>query len=461
MDTTNPAVPGSLTPNARDAQRRADALSQGTANNVAIALTGATVPQGGPFVALANFGQTTLGAAANIPPITSVITANSAAIQALQAQDAADSNNGVNVFCDFSTYADATSLTNFAEAYNPSGGGTLGISGGYAVLQTSATNFTAIAQYSAAQTNTDYQIVTAIYRTAPAGGASNLLIGRCNAAATSYVYAAIASNGSLALHTVVAGVDTEVASLTPAQFLGLMFYPGAPYALTCGVEGSVTTYTVSVNGAALLDWVDSSNVTGIGASYRYCGFGLEKVGGAAPSSVAAFGFVDDAPAPLIGSVFRAYSTSAAVTVASSSSYFLMPNSFYDTVEYASSDYTYAAATANKLTIGISGVYLVKFGVALVAPSGGTSNLVITYWPALYRNGSVVEVGQGVVLNTYGFSGGVDMLPQGTFLLALTAGDYIQPGYSCDYSSGTATIEGDGVGLQTMFSCALVNTGKSG
>lgn len=455
---TNPAVPSSSTPqSALEVIGRADALGTGTANGVAIALTGAVVPEAGPFVALAGFGEAALGAVAAIPPITTQIAASSAAIQALQNQDAADSNNGINVFVDFSTYADATTLSGFSEAYNPPGDGTLGTASGYAVLQPTVSNFTGVALYSGTPTNTDYQIISAIYLNTPGG--NNILIGRSNAGMTSYVYAVIFGDGSIALHNVVAGVDTEVVSQAPP--FGFGFYAGAPYSLSCGVEGSARTYVVSVNGGTVMSWVDSSDVTNIGSLYRYCGFGLEQVAGAPPSQVAAFGFVDDAPAPLIGSVFRAYSTSSPVTVTSSDEYFLFPNSYFNTVGYASPDYTYAAATGNKLTVGVSGVYMVKVGVQWVAPGGNGTPLTVTFWPVLYHNGSVAEVAQGVELGTSEYATTVTLLPQGVFIIALTAGDYIQPGYACGFSSGTSTLETDGVGVQTMFSCALINTGTSG
>lgn len=496
---------------------RATNLQTGTANGVAGALVGGLSSGADPFAALASFGQAALGAVASlaslitqlggtiisdvgtviidaingvaavieavigaftgiftgvgrsdIPTATNqaqtvmqataaTIAANSAALQQLQNRDAAVSNNGTNVYVNFGGYTDSPTVPDFTPSYSPSGYGTLGITSGRAVLQPSGgAAFTGLELYTSAQTQTDYQVISAVFATAPTGSARNILIGRSNASMTTYVYALVKPDGSGELHNVVSGTDTLVASW--AATYGYTFFTGAAYSLVCGAENDVSTYEVRANGAPLVSWQDSSNVTNVGALYRYCGFGLVQNGGT-PSQVSTFGFVDNAPAPLIGNIFRAYSSSAVVSVANSALFQQFPASFYDSVTSSSAGYSYDPAT-NKLTVSVAGVYMVKVGVNYEPPSSPSSNLIVNFFPGLYHNGELFEEGGSLVENTGGFSTTRGSNSKaGLFIIPLAAGDYLEPAFLSYCSSGTGEIAGDP--NISIFSCALMNTGQSG
>lgn len=383
-----------------------------------------------------------------------VIATTTATVQKLQNQDAADSNNGVNVWVDFSAMADGVGIAGFSQAGIPSGSATLGTAGGFAVLQpiTGAANVSAFGIHQT-PTNTDYQLVSAIYKSSPSNG-RDVLIVRANASMTTYVYATI-NNAAIALHNVVSGVDTQVAIITG----GFPFYAGAAYSLEAGVEGSAATYTVMMNGSAILSWVDTANVTNIGDLYRFCGFGLQKVGGT-PSTVAAFGFNDNAPGALIGDMFRSYSTAATpISLLSSNAPAVAPAGYFDTTELASSNYTYDPST-NSLQVATAGIYVVEVSTQWAPNAADT----FTYFgTAVFKNGALYRQGNALGTQDPGaeplFSVASD-----TFLVQLNAGDFIQPGffsYSVPTGAGDdSKIAGDPAAELTIFSCALLNTGTA-
>jgi hypothetical protein len=417
-------------------------IATGTASAVSLALTGATAGPSNAYAELANFGQEVLGNVDTTTGLTQTVTANTAAIQALQAQAAADSNNGINVFCNFATYTNASTITGFTET-----GTAIGVSGGYA-----SSSGTGSAIYTSTPTNTDYQLVSAVYATAPTGGSSNTIIGRCNAAGTGFVYAAFDAVGGVSLHNVVSGVDTVLDRVAIGAF-----YRAAPYELECGIEGSVTTYTVLVNGSAVLAFIDSTSVTTIGSSNRYAGFGTVAAGGVA-SNVAAFGFVDNAPAAIIGDVFKAYAgtstpiltTSAAVTQG-------FPSSFFGTIAEQTSNYTYNPSTGI-LTVRKACVYTAEVSVQWVNNGSPT----YTYFGvALYKNGTLWKQSTTPLLS-WTTTAPYYMTASSTFAnIEMAANDYLQPAYWSYWSGGANYIIGDSSGESVVFSCGIQNTSTSG
>lgn len=489
---------------------RANNLSTGAANGVAGALVGGLGAGANPFAALASFGQAALGAIADIAQLliqlgvdaiegvveiiqsavqgvanligaiiqglggifggtgtagdaqlvltatAQTIAASSAAIQAMQAQDAADSNNGVNVFINFSS----GSLSGFTEAFSGAATALEINSSGYAQLVTSG-NGTGLALHPT-PTNTDDQLVSAVYYNAPGsynyfglseGAGYDILIGRANAAMTTYVYAEI-SPILYSIHNVVNGTDTVLATYTPSA---PTFFAGASYDLSCGFDGSNNPlFQIIVNGVGILEYVDTTGVTNHGASYRNCGFGLAEYAGMAPSQVASFGFVDNAPGPVIGDMIQVGNNSSTpVTLANNINCALPPASYFSDVAVQTSNYTYDPTT-NKITVGKSAIYNVRVMTQWV-PKNGASYAY--FGMGLFKNGLLYDVD----VDCLTAPGALPYYIQKSAVfigVQLDAGDYIQPGF-ISYSNSTSdenTIVGGG---STYLFCEIANTGISG
>jgi hypothetical protein len=383
------------------------------------------------------------------------LATTTAAVQSMQNQFAADGNNGINVWLDFTTYANASSIADIAQTAVV-GSGAIGISSGAAVLSAGTNPARILGRYSADKTNTDAQLITAVYKVAPtpagAGGDVNILVARANASMTTYVYAAFSWTG-WSIHNVVSGVDTVLTSGTYAQ---PQFYAGGYYTFQAGFNAGVPTFQLIVNGVGVAPaWKDTGGVTNFGANYRYCGFGLQLAGGAAGGQVAGFGFVDDADASVIGDMFRAIGNSVtAVTIGNNASCVLFPNNFFDTVEIATPNYTWAPATANKLTVSKAGVYIVTITVQWV-PNG-----IATYayfGLGIFRNGILMHSESDVITSPGALP--FFIVHSQTFEVPMKPGDYVQPGLTSLSNSGTALnrIVGGGAAI---FNFALANTGNA-
>ncbi|UXA06593.1 hypothetical protein KXD96_28065 (plasmid) [Mycobacterium sp. SMC-2] len=488
---------------------RANNLSTGTATGVAGALVGGLSSGTDPFAALASFGQSALGAIANIAELilktgaaviddvanfivsavqgvaniigaiiqglggilggtgsasdaqlvlqatAQTIAATNAQLQAMQAADSADSNNGVNVFINFSN----GSLSGFTESFTGAATGLVINSAGYAQLVTSG-NGVGLALHPT-PTNTDDQIVSAVYYNAPGsynffnlteGSGYNVLIGHSNAAMTRYVYAVI-SPVQYTIRNVVDGVDTVLANWLPAE---PTFYAGAQYSLLCGFDGnSKPTYDIVVNGVSILHFTDTSGVTNTGADYRYCGFGLAEFAGMVPSQQASFGFVDDAPGPVIGDMFMVQNTNATVTtLANNIACVVAPANYFGTVAVQTSNYTYDPAT-NKLTVNKSAIYTVRITTQWVPKNGAT----YAYFGAgVFKNGLLYDFDVDCITSPGALPYYIEK--GSVFIVQLDAGDYIQPGF-VSYSNSASyenSIVGNG---DAQFICAIANTGTAG
>lgn len=489
---------------------RAHNLSTGTANGVASALVGGLGAGANPFAALASFGAEALQAIADIATLilktgaeviddvanfivsavqgvaniigaiiqglggilggtgtaadaqlvlqatAATIAASSSSIQSMQAQDAADSNNGINVFINFSS----GSLSGFTEEFSGAATGLEINSSGYAQLITSG-NGTGLALHPT-PTNTDYQIVSAVYYNAPGsynyfnlseGSGYDILIGRSNASMTTYVYAEI-SPILYSLHNVVNGTDTVLAQWTPSE---PTFYAGAAYSLSCGFDGNNhPLLQIIVNGVAILEYLDTSGVTNYGAAYRYCGFGLAQYAGMAPSQMASFGFVDNAPGPIIGDMFQAGNLSTtAITLANNINCSLAPANFFSDVEVQTSNYTYDPST-NKLTVHKSAIYNVRVMTQWVPKSGAS---YAYFGVGIFKNGQLCDT-DVMCLTSPGALPYYIQKGASFICVQLDAGDYIQPGF-VSYSNSSSypnTIVGGGT---TEFFCEIANTGTAG
>lgn len=488
---------------------RAHNLSTGTANGVASALVGGLGAGANPFAALASFGAEALQAIADIATLilktgaeviddvanfivsavqgvaniigaiiqglggilggtgtaadaqlvlqatAATIAATNTAVQSMQAQDAADSNNGVNVFLNFST----ATLAGFTEEFTGAATALQVNSSGYAQLVTSG-NGTGLALHPT-PTNTDDQIISAVYYNAPGsynyfnlseGSGYDILIGRSNASMTTYVYAEI-SPILYSIHNVVNGTDTVLAQWTPSE---PTFYAGAAYSLSCGFDGNNhPLLQIIVNGVAILEYLDTSGVTNYGAAYRYCGFGLAQYAGMAPSQMASFGFVDDAPGPIIGDVFQAGNLSTtAITLANNINCSLAPANFFSDVEVQTSNYTYDPST-NKLTVHKSAIYNVRVMTQWV-PNGNASYAY--FGIGLFKNGLLFDIDVDCIVSPGSLP---YYIQKGAVFIGvnLNAGDYIQPGF-VSYSN-SSSYENSIVGGGSAYLFAeIANTGTS-
>lgn len=409
------------------------------------AATAATAVAGNTMTAAANAGQQAwnmlvgafgLGVGAAVPASTPAqaeqavvntqasLAANAAGLAALNALLTQTQNGGgTSVSISFSDYADGAMPAAFTTPISTFPD-TLTIGSGKA---TDASGDGGGASYNATTTVGDNQLVAGVFTsvsgTASVGGLgySVSLIGRQNAGSDTYVSADyVASFGAWALRTVVSGSVTFL-----RVFAFDTFTPGAVYALACGT-GAVgnRVFQILKNGAALTltdadtfsdigtSYTDSANITQMGASYRRGGLAL-----ASSAKISTWTLVDSAPPSVIGSGFRAYRSSNTTINSSSGSPSLLGNSFYDTIAQDSADMTYVSGTANKLTVSVSGWYIVElvFWSSAYFNGGSSANFA----PVVYKNGSVYSIGEPLV---FGYAAAH------TFNVYLAAGDYIQPGY---------------------------------
>jgi hypothetical protein len=251
------------------------------------------------------------------------------------------------------------------------------------------------------------------------------MLGRANAAGTSYVYA---YSGSSAWHlrAVVAGVGARPLPVFSDTFTA------APcirlFAEHCAVGNRV--FQILKNGThSLCSPQGGTTYRGrhhqpVGRLYRRGGFSVRH------RQVSQWTFVDNTPPAAVGSGFRAYRSSATGVALSNTGLpaaSLLANSFFDTTEYCTTDITPALATANKITLSVSGWYAVT--IKLYFPSSHPATDIAC---AIYKNGTLIRVG-GDALASGCF--GVE----NKFNVYCAAGDYLQPGYS---TVGTITIAGE-------------------
>ncbi|WP_141213983.1 DUF7257 domain-containing protein [Mycobacterium marinum] len=428
----------------------------GTVSTVAQALQDAaaagTAFVGSTLTAAANAGQQILnglfgafgigagGAVSGASPaqaISSVVAAqqniadNAAGLAALQALLAQAANGGgLSVNINFSDYPDGSLPSTFTVD-----SGAAAISSGYAVATTSP----AIVQYNDDETETDYQAVSGIFSSVSSFNSVGLRC-RVNSAGTTDVRAVYnVAVGGWSLTAIVAGSSTVLSTAYDT------FTPGAVYTLIAGTVGGNRVFQVLKNGTALtfstggISYTDTGNVSQVGASYRRGGW---IIIGTAPK-MSTWALADNTPPAVVGSGFRAYRTSSTTLSNSSGSPALFPSTWFDTVDYNSSDLPYDAST-NKITVSVSGHYRIQMVLhATSYVNWGASNYL---FGTLYVNGTRVRTGNNLI---YGYK-----LETG-FDIYLEAGDYVQLGY---VSNTNFSANGDASGLITWWSVTFLNRG---
>jgi hypothetical protein len=385
--------------------------------------------------------------------LNDTIAAMSSSIQTLQNSATYTANAGASEFISFANRADASTLgADWTQSYNGTGTGVLGITAGRAAWKSfDANSRTCNAQYNAKQTTTDYQRVGAAFASAPNdwyGGsdALNYIYGRVNAAGTEGVFVELGPS-TCRLGCVVSGTTTYLGS--PSTLYG-GFKAGAAYWLECGTVGGANIMRVFENNRIILSYTDSGAVSQVGATHRYVGMSSYYYGSGSyhttPAEVAAFAFSDNTPAPVLGSGFRRYRASGS-GVSQASGTNLIASNFFDTAERITTDLTYAGGSNNRLTVSVSGWYLINAKVALSGYINSADNIQML----LYVNGTAVQAGLKSIGVVSAFGGMDDVA--GTYIQYLTAGDYIQLGMS---ASKSFTLVGGSSGNQTYFEAVFLN-----
>jgi hypothetical protein len=295
--------------------------------------------------------------------------------------------------------------------------------------------------YNVATTTSDQQIVSGVFSGVTSSNRA-FLMGRANSAGTSFVYA-YSGSSSWTLRAVVAGVGADLALFSDT------FSNGAVYSLVCGT-GAVgnRVFQILKNGSPLTytgggtTYTEVGTTSQLGASYR--GGGVAVYGTAKCST---WTFIDNTPPAAVGSGFRAYRASTSGVALSNTGLpaaSLLANSFFDTTEYCTTDITPALATANKITLSVSGWYAVT--LKLYFPSTHPASDIAC---AIYKNGTLIRIGgDALASGVFGV--------QATFNIYLAASDYIQPGYAT-VGSGI-TVVGDAAGVTSFFEVMFTNRG---
>lgn len=316
----------------------------------------------------------------------------------------------------------------------------MGITSG-AVTWQSSTTFGYDFEYYPTETTTDYQVVSMTLGTVNNGGAT-ALVGRSNNTMGTCVVGFV-GGGFAVIGCFVSGSYTLFDKVTHTPVAGAL------YELVLGVESSSNLYGMQLlcNGTPLISLVDSSHISTVDSGHRFAGLGMvegKNFGPTAlvPPTVTSWGVADNAPPAVIGSGFRAYRTTTASLGTGSPS--LLPNSWYDTVEWNTGDLTYAAGAANQLTIGIAGWYDVTINFQNSSFFSGSSSAY--FGSVLYKNGSVwargTTLSAGQVWNDH-------------YSVFCVAGDTLQPGFIAPSSGfGTGATSGDG----NFWSVTLQNCG---
>lgn len=363
--------------------------------------------------------------------------------------------SGVFATVDFATHANQSTLSGMFTpcSGSPGVGGTkvtkIGVTSGAAAWQLPGSSATWDWECYPTPSTSDYQVVSMVLGAAndlgnASGGPTQYLIGRSNAAMTTCVYAEIGEGPFASLHCMVGGTDTQFATAAHTPVIGGVY----ELALGNEIAGNPYTFQLLCNGVPVVTYTDTSHVSQVGSSYRYAGFGMQwgtSSSHPVPATVSQWGLADNAPPSVIGSGFRQYrSNTAGVSISTTGTPTLLPNSLFDTNQWLTADLTSAPATANKVTVSIPGWYMVTICYRIL--TGG-----VHLWPVLYHNGSAVQ--QGNLVPEVGSN--YNAPAQSTFLVYCAAGDTLQPGI---FVSSSTSIYGEATGSYSYWEVALVNCG---
>lgn len=356
------------------------------------------------------------GATATIAATTA---SNSSILSAVQSAAAQAGSGGTKYTFNPPNSGSITGQSQFT--LSTTGSGNISFSGHVATSGTLTTGSIQTAVYNVASTITDYQMINAVFLASGSGG-QNYLVGRSNTAGTTCVIAVVGP-AAVGIYNVTGGTVTQIGSsvsMSPQM--------GAEYSFQCGAPGALREYQLLINGNPVLTVTDSSSITTVGSSNRHAGFSMNvaNVGGIGlvPNTMSYWGFNDNSPSAIVGSLLRVANNSAStINVSSGDNKF--PASTYTDVLDQSTDITYVAST-NTATVSIPNVYAVKVSIA------GSSGLTSQLWgTALYVNGTLYQQGDTRLIS----SATVENVISDIYFVPCADGTTIEPGY---YSGATLT-----------------------
>jgi hypothetical protein len=373
---------------------------------------------------------------------------NASDILELKSAQNAGSNSGYAATDTFNRVASTLGTTNWNISVTGVNG-QMGTDGNdaYWVNGATTTGTTTEVDYWKTPTNGDYQLVTMVL-----GTRNNFndirLFARMDSSRLNYIMV-IHTSTTLALWRVVGGSASQIgATYTIPSFQS--WKTGDTIQLICGVGTNARQHQVKRNNTVIIDSTTADSTSVVGSSNRFAGLGMRVTATSGqiyqPGKVAAWSVSDNTPPTYVGSGFRAYKSSGTNNI-TANNYNLLPASFYGTVEAQTEDLTYVAAD-NKLTVSISGWYHVEVNIGL-----SINTMQVDMAAVLYKNGSVLKKGGSYWGNNFIGRGPAQV--QGSFIVYLVAGDYIQPGY------WQTTVYGAGGTMSanpesTYFEVSLIN-----
>lgn len=338
---------------------------------------------------------------------------------------------------------------------SPNGSGALGIAAGRATWVTDTLDNRRSFAIHGTATDTNYQNVTAVFASMPAGNeAANYIVARSNSTGS---YAVVAKFTLLAVELFVVTNNswTSIGQKTSNYYT----IPGT-YRVECGVGAVVNRVRVWQDGNILIDQTSASAATG----YKQSGIGADARtytrGGqtrqAVPADFAAFALADNTPVGVLGSGMRVVRTdTATTTVAAATTATALPTSFYATTpDESTADLTYTSG--NRVTATVAGWYLVT--VAVKRATWTDTRQVFA--AAIRRNGTEYAVahqqwGVSVLSATADFSG-----QRGSSVISvpvyLAAGHYVEAAY---VAAASTLITGSAGGAESFFSVVFLNNTK--
>jgi hypothetical protein len=356
---------------------------------------------------------------------------------------------------DFNGQADSSTLgAEWSQIYfSGSGTGTLGLSNGRVKWLGSADQRWCSARYIGAETKGDYQKIGVAFSTKPSrdilGGAKsvNRIAGRVSDDQQSFVAVDFTADGFI-LGCQVGGSWTTWYSRVSTLFSPWEFKAGAAYWLECGTTGGARIYRVWENNKILHTHVESAATSNLGVGFRSVGVAVKAFSDTQlPGQVAAFAFYDNQAALKMGSGWRISRTSGS-TADLSNGENNFPSNWFDTPDYITDDLVYDT-TNNRITVAATGWY------QITVKQHGDSSLIggFSVQPTLLVNNSVVMRGQNFRWSGYnnGFAH--------SFIVYVTEGDTVKPGY---WASATALAQlggGDASGFNTYWSGVYLGTNK--
>ena len=394
---------------------------------------------------------------------------NAKQITDLNAQQQAASNSG-NSDKDGFEYTTTTGLNG---SWSLSGTGTVR-SDGRALVWASETG-TVKAQFIRTSTVTTGQQVSVVIDenifAATASSASPTpmlgLVLRLNSTWTSYVYARIVPTGSsgqvqLTLWKVSGASEAQI-TVAGAGIYNWTLKIGDTIRLTALTSGSTITFKGYVNG---------SEVTSINDSATYGGFlsvdtaannltGLLLRGGTLyPPGIGAFSISDISPPDLVGSGIKVRRTATSLASISSGENIFPAGWFGDATYTPDITYDTSGSNTGRVTVTVEGWYSCMFGVATNGNSASNGSLYGILWTGAGSGSrSVAFYGSQCRFNSFGGTGPVI---NGSFLIYLKSGEWVEPGYYSNVaiSSAMGSTDSTFVAKSCWWAVSLVNRSYS-